>query len=148
MNHRLRRAAVLPAVVACLALATASNAGAAGLVNEPVAAPRSLLTVAEESALAVAETTSGWCIRGATFAVLFSAAFAAPAMVTGIGAPYTAARAGAAALAGCGVAVTWRTAARGVAWLDELLNPPPPMPASPVPVLRQPGQGPLIRTSG
>lgn len=148
MKNRPRRAAVLPVIAACLALATASNAGAAGLGEQ--AAPRSLLLVAEESALAVAETTSGWCIRGATFAVLFSAAFAAPAMVTGIGAPYTAARAGAAALAGCGVAVTWRTAARGVAWLDELLNPPPPMPASPVPTLRKPGEGRalLISTSG
>lgn len=97
-----------------------------------------------------AATAAGWCARGATFAVLFSAALSVPSMVFGGGPSYTLARAGASALMGCGVAVTWRSFAQGLAYIDGVMNPLPPVPADPAPPRRAPTppKPPLVNTSG
>lgn len=135
---KTRRAAAAVCVAAALCVAAAPAARAADLIES-----------AGDAALAAAETGVGWCVRGGVFAVLFSAAFSLPAAALGVGAPYTAARAGTAAVLGCGAAVTWRTFARGVAFVDGVVNPPPPVPPDPppaaIPIRSRPA---LINTSG
>lgn len=119
MKHRRPFAAALSAVVVSVALCAA-----------PL---RSAHAAGADEAIGAAGVAAGWCARGATFAVLFSAAFSVPNMVLGGGPGYSLGRAGAAALMGCGVAVTWRSFARGVAYIDEIINPMPPVPADPPP---------------
>lgn len=102
---------------------------------------------AEELAIAATGTTGGWCVRGATFSVLFTAVFSIPGMITGIGAPYTAGRAAVAAVAGCGFAVAWRTMALAVSYVDSLVHPPLPLP--PMPEGPRRGRDPaLVETTG
>lgn len=120
MTLRRRSAALCLAVALCVAAIPAARAAE--------------LESAGDAALAAAETGVGWCVRGGAFAVLFSAAFSLPAAALGVGAPYTAARAGAAAVLGCGAAVTWRSFARGVAYVDSVVNPAPPTPPDPPPL--------------
>ena len=135
MTMRRRAAAVCLAAAFCAAAVPAARAAS--------------LEVAGDAALEAAETGVGWCLRGGVFAVLFSAAFSLPAAALGVGAPYTAARAGTAAVLGCGAAVTWRTFARGVAYVDGVVNPPPPFPPDPPPaVLPIRARPALINTSG
>ncbi|HRQ80632.1 MAG TPA: hypothetical protein PKZ97_05905 [Azospirillaceae bacterium] len=140
---KTRRSAAAVCIAAAICVAAAPAARAASVEN--VASVES----AGEAALTAAETGVGWCVRGGVFAVLFSAAFSLPAAALGVGAPYTAARAGTAAVLGCGAAVTWRTFARGVAYVDGVVNPPPPVPPDPppaaIPIRSRPA---LINTSG
>lgn len=144
---KTRRATAAVCVAAALCVATAPAARAASVEN--AFADSASAASAGDAALAAAETGVGWCVRGGVFAVLFSAAFSLPAAALGVGAPYTAARAGTAAVLGCGVAVTWRTFARGVAYVDSVVNPPPPTPPDPppaaLPIRNRPA---LINTSG
>lgn len=134
------------AVAVCLAAALCVAAGPAA---RAASVENAFAESAGDAALAAAETGVGWCVRGGVFAVLFSAAFSLPAAALGVGAPYTAARAGTAAVLGCGAAVTWRTFARGVAYVDGVVNPPPPVPPDPppaaIPIRSRPA---LINTSG
>ncbi len=142
--RRFTAALTLLAIVACMATPGGGGARATESGGAAPGAPTPL----EETALAAAGTAAGWCVRGATFAVLFSAAFSVPSMLFGGGAPYSAMRAGTAAMMGCGVAVTWRTAAKGVAYIDALINPMPPTPADPPPRAMPASQrAPLINTS-
>lgn len=140
MKTRSSAAAVCLAAAICVAAAPAARAAS---VESP------LVENVGDAALVAAETGVGWCVRGGVFAVLFSAAFSLPAAALGVGAPYTAARAGTAAVLGCGAAVTWRTFARGVAFVDSVVNPPPPTPPDPppaaIPIRSRPA---LINTSG
>lgn len=140
MKTRSSAAAVCLAAAICVAAAPAARAASV---------ESALVENVGDAALAAAETGVGWCVRGGVFAVLFSAAFSLPAAALGVGAPYTAARAGTAAVLGCGAAVTWRTFARGVAFVDGVVNPPPPTPPDPppaaIPIRSRPA---LINTSG
>jgi hypothetical protein len=131
------------------AAAAVCLAAAFCVVAAPAARAADLTEKAGEAALAAAETGVGWCLRGGVFAVLFSAAFSLPAAALGVGAPYTAARAGTAAVLGCGAAVTWRSFAQGVAFVDGVVNPPPPVPPDPPPTaIPIRGRAALINTSG
>lgn len=139
---RRRRAstAALPLALAMTAaLAVTPLGGRAHAADQP--------PMREELAIAATGSTGGWCVRGATFSVLFSAVFSIPGMITGIGAPYTAGRAVVAAAAGCGFAVAWRTMALAVAYVDGLVHPVPPLP--PYPDQPRRGRDPaMVETTG